>query len=588
MRTVKRENQAGDLLLFIRLIKRTDPSKLMLIIALFMSLGTTGVGFLVPLLTKKLIDGFSMKSLNHLDIMILLIAFIVQSVAKGLSIYLLNRVGHNVVANLRDILWKKLLQLPIYYYDSHESGETLSRVTNDTSIVKQLITEHLANFLTGIISIIGSIIILLFLDWKMTLLILITLPFSMFILRLLGRKMFTVSKEMQDETAQFTSILSQILPEIRLVKASNAEILEYQRGKNKIENLFQYGLYEAKIQALIFPLNSLISMILLVTVIGYGGIKVSSGVLTAGDLIAFILYLIQIIMPMAQLSGFFTQLQKTLGATERITEILKHEEEKLYTGKQIKDINQPIHIKHVDFSYQKEKVLFDMNFTIEPGKVTAIVGPSGGGKTTMFSLFERYYQPINGYITLGDISINEFSLNSWRSHIGYVAQENALISGTIRDNICYGIDKSVSNEELERVAKMAYANEFINEFPDKFNTKVGERGIKLSGGQRQRIAIARGLLRNPNILMLDEATSNLDSKSEIYVQKALDNLMKGRTTLVIAHRLSTIINADKILFVEKGCITGSGTHKELFQKHSMYREYATQQLHIQQLELNTL
>ncbi|QPQ36380.1 ABC transporter ATP-binding protein [Lysinibacillus sp. JNUCC-52] len=565
---------------FVGLVKQAQPPMLLLIIALCMSIATTGVGFIVPLFTKKLVDGFSLQSLNYWQIILLGIAFIVQAIASGLSIYFLNRVGHQVVAKLRDQLWRKLLHLPIPYYDDNDTGETLSRVTNDTAVVKELITEHLANCLTGVISIVGSVIILLFLDWKMTLVMLIAVPLAMIILMLLGKRMFVISKGMQDETAKFTAILNQVLPETRLVKASNAENIEYERGKKGITNLFTFGLKEAKIHALISPLISFILMSVLVAIIGYGGVRVSSGELTAGDMVAFILYLIQIIMPMTQLTMFFTQLQKAMGATERISALLEHEEENIYDGQQLNSVQEPIHVRNVDFAYGEEPILSNINFTIEPGKVTAIVGPSGGGKTTTFALLERYYQPTNGSITLGDTPINTFSLHSWRNQIGYVAQESALLSGTIRENICYGIARDVSDEELERVAKMAYADQFINELPDKFNTEVGERGIKLSGGQRQRISIARALLRNPQILMLDEATSSLDSNSEIYVQKALDNLMQGRTTLVIAHRLSTVVDADQILFIEKGHITGCGTHDTLFETHDMYREFAKQQLRI--------
>jgi len=567
---------------FIRLVKQAEPPIWLLIIALIMSLATTGVGFIVPLFTKKLVDGFSLASLDYWQILLLGIAFIAQAIAGGLSIYYLNRVGHHVVAKLRDQLWRKLLHLPIPYYDENDTGETLSRVTNDTAVVKDLITEHLANCFSGVLSIIGSIIILLILDWKMTLVMLIAVPLAMVILMLLGRRMFVISKGMQDETAKFTAVLNQVLPETRLVKASNAENIEYERGKKGITNLFTFGLKESKIHALISPLISFVLMSVLVVIIGYGGIRVSSGELTAGDMVAFILYLIQIIMPMTQLTMFFTQLQKAMGATERISALLEHEEEHIFEGHTVEKVDQPIYVKNVDFAYGEDLILSNINFTIEPGQVTAIVGPSGGGKTTIFSLLERYYQPINGRITLGKTPINTYSLHSWRSQIGYVAQESALLSGTIRENICYGIDREVQDEELNKVAKMAYADQFINELPEQFNTEVGERGIKLSGGQRQRISIARALLRDPQILMLDEATSSLDSKSEIYVQKALDNLMQGRTTLVIAHRLSTVVDADQILFVEKGHITGSGTHDTLFKTHNMYREFAKQQLRMKE------
>ncbi|MDV7766171.1 ABC transporter ATP-binding protein [Peribacillus sp. CSMR9] len=564
---------------FIRLVHQTKPSKLMIGIALALSLGTTGVGLLVPLFTKNLINDFSISSLSTERITLLVLAIIVQALASGFSIYLLNRIGQSVVAGIRDQLWKKLLVLPVSYFDEHPSGETVSRMTNDTTVVKGLISEHLSNFVTGIISIVGSMIVLFVLDWKMTLLMFIAIPLSVLILMPLGKKMHKISKGMQDETASFTAVLQQVLTEIRLVKASNAEALEYQNGKKGINKLFQFGLKEAKIQALIAPLMSFVMMALLVLILGYGGMRVSSGALTAGALVAFIMYLFQIIMPMAQLASFFTQFQKATGATERIISILDSVEEE--DAKQpVQNISQSISVDHLNYSYNNgEQVLKDISFNVEAGKVTAIVGPSGSGKTTLFSLFERFYKPQQGSISIGGKSINDFTLLSWRSQIGYVSQESPIVSGTIRDNICYGMYRDITDEELNQVAKMAYADQFISELPNGFDTEVGERGMKLSGGQRQRIAIARAFLRNPKILMLDEATSSLDSKSENVVQQALNDLMKGRTTIVIAHRLSTVIGSDQIIFLEKGRITGSGTHKELYNTHSLYREFAQQQLH---------
>ncbi|MFP5115795.1 ABC transporter ATP-binding protein [Bacillaceae bacterium C204] len=566
---------------FIRLVQHTKPSKLLLGIALLLSVGTTLVGLLVPLFTKNLINDFSLSSLSTGRIILLVSAILIQAVASGISIYLLNHIGQSVVAGIRDRLWKKLLVLTIPFYDENQTGETVSRMTNDTAVVKGLITDHLANFLSGTISIIGSIIVLLLLDWKMALLMFIALPLAAVILMTLGRKMHQVSKGMQTETAQFTSVVQQVLSEIRLVKASNAEAVEYKNGKNGITQLFQYGLKEAKIQALITPLIGVVIMVLLVVILGFGGMRVSSGALKAGDLVAFIMYLFQIVMPMGQLAAFFTQFQKATGATERIIAIMDMTGEQDDSMKDVQNMDQPITVKHLHYSYKNgEEVLKDISFTAEAGKVTAIVGPSGSGKTTLFSLLERYYQPQQGMIRLGQEPINDFSLFSWRSQIGYVSQESPIVAGTIRDNIGYGMDKIVADTEIERVAKMAFAHQFIAELPNGYDTEVGERGIKLSGGQRQRIAIARAFLRDPKILMLDEATSSLDSKSEHVVQQALQNLMKGRTTLVIAHRLSTVIDSDQIIFLDKGKITGSGTHEQLVHTHSLYREFAEQQLRI--------
>lgn len=566
---------------FVRLILQTKPSKTLLALALSLNLVTTLSGLVIPLLTKHVVDNFSLANLNAVQMAGIGLAFIAQAVTAGISTYLLSRIGQQIVSNLRHRLWQKLLKLPVSYYDEHQTGETISRMTNDTGVLKGLITEHSANFFTGIISIVGSLVMLFYLDWKMTLLLLIAIPLASAVLVPLGRQTYKISKGLQDETADFTSVLTRVLSEIRLVKASNAETREFENGSSGILKLLRYGIREGKVQAGIAPVMSFVMMLMFVLIIGYGGLRVSSGALTAGALVAFLLYLFQIVLPTTQITQFFTQFQKAKGATERIIETLEAEEESVL-GLPLERADLPIVLEGVSFAYKGgEAVLKQVTFTAEPGKVTAIVGPSGSGKTTLFSLLERFYSPTGGTIKLGEVPIDRYALPSWRSRIGYVSQESPLVEGTIRENISYGLDREVTPAELDRAAQMAYADEFIGQLPGGYETEVGERGLKLSGGQRQRIAIARALLRDPQILMLDEATSSLDSKSEIVVQQALHNLMRGRTTLVIAHRLSTVIDADRIVFVEKGTVTGVGTHDELFASHPLYREFASQQLRLQ-------
>lgn len=575
----KKQKSKSKLKPFFALVRRTNPSYGKLAFALALSVVTTLVSLLIPLLTKQLVDGFSMSNLSGTQIGLIALVFFVQAGLSAYATYALNYNGQKIISGLRELLWKKLIKLPVSYFDTNASGETVSRVTNDTMVVKELITTHISGFITGIISVIGSLTILFIMNWKLTLLVLVVVPLAALILVPIGRKMFSISRETQDETARFTGLLNQILPEIRLVKASNAEDVEYGRGKMGISSLFKLGVREAKVQSLVGPLISLVLMAALVAVIGYGGMQVSSGELTAGALVAFILYLFQIIMPMGQITTFFTQLQKSIGATERMIEILAEEEEDTVTGKQIENAHLPIQLDRVSFGYKPDQlILKEVSAVIEAGKVTAIVGPSGGGKTTLFKLLESFYSPTAGTIRLGDEPVDTYSLESWREHIGYVSQESPLMSGTIRENICYGLERDVTDAEIEKAAEMAYALNFIKELPNQFDTEVGERGIMLSGGQRQRIAIARALLRNPSILMLDEATSSLDSQSEKSVQQALEVLMEGRTTIVIAHRLSTVVDADQLLFVEKGEITGRGTHHELMASHGLYRDFAEQQL----------
>ena len=577
--SIAKRQQRSGIKPFLTLLKETKPSYGLLALAISLSMVSTLVGLVIPMFTKSLVDGFSLASVSGIQMAQIAGAFIAQTLAGGISIYLLNVLGQKMVAELRDRLWRKFLVLPVSYYNDNRTGESVSRMTNDTGVLKSLVSEHLASLFTGVISIVGSISVLLYLNWKMTLVLFTVLPLSALILVPLGRQMYKISKGMQDETASFTSTLSGVLSEIRLVKASGAENREYEAGKKGIMNLLSFGIREGKINAMISPLVSFVFMMLLVVIIGYGGMQVSAGVLTAGELVAFILYLINIIMPLTQLTTFFTQMQKATGASERIMETLAVEEERYEGEEKVDGIANAIHVESVYFGYKKdENILRDVSFTMQPGQVTAIVGPSGGGKTTLFSLLERFYEPVSGEIKLGERSISNLSLKAWRRQIGYVSQESPLLAGTIAENLSYGLEREISEEEMIQAAKMAYADAFIEELPEGFNTDVGERGVKLSGGQRQRIAIARALLRDPAILMLDEATSSLDSQSEAVVQKALSNLMEGRTTVVIAHRLSTVVNADQIIFMEKGRITGMGTHKELLEQHELYRKFAAQQL----------
>ncbi len=566
---------------FWQLLKESNPPKLIFIIAITLSLFETGAGLIVPLFTKNLVDQLSVSSLETSVIILLAVAFIVQTISAGFSYYFMTYIGESIVASIRKRLWNQILFLPIPFFDKNQSGETMSRVTQDTNIVKNLITQHLITFITGLISIIGAVIILLLIDWKMTLIMIIAVPISVLVIMPLGQKMYKISMATQDEMAHFSGNLGRVLADIRLVKAYHAENTEMARGEEGIKHLFKYGLKEARILAIISPFMTFVMMLVLVILIGYGGVRVASGDLSAGSLVAIIIYMFQIVVPFTQMASFFTAFQKAIGATERIQDILGLEREATKENVDVENATKNIVFQNLSFSYKDKPIIKNIQLTIPAGKTTAFVGPSGSGKTTLFALLERFYQPVSGEIKLGETSITDFNLRSWRSQIGYVSQESPLMSGTIRDNIKYGIEREVSDEEIKRAAELANAAEFIQQLQDGYETEVGERGIKLSGGQRQRIAIARAIIRNPKILLLDEATSNLDSSSEQLVQKALKQLMQGRTTLVIAHRLSTIVDADQIAVIEGGSISGIGTHAELFDSHPLYRELAEQQFELQ-------
>lgn len=553
-----------------QLMKRSKFPRGLIVIVLLLGIVDTAIGLVIPLLTMDLINNFSIEEFAWTTLVIVVAALVLQAVFSGMAYFFMRMLGERVVANMRKYLWEHVLHLKIPFFDSHETGDTMSRITQDTSIVKELVTDHLVSFVTGMFSIIGAVGILLWIDWKMTLLMLVSVPLAIIAMLPLGAKMHKISKANQDQLARFSGQLGRILSNIRLVKATQAEAKENTEGEKSIEALYGYGIKEAKILAFLSPIMTLIMMVVLILIFGYGGAQIAAGHISAGELVAIMIYLVQIIIPFTQMATFFTALQKALGATERIQQIIREPIEQ-FDGANLPTTLQPLTFNEVAFNYGEKSVLHNMSFTIPAGKTTAFVSQSGGGKTTMFSLIERFYEVSAGAIEYGKSNIETFDLAKWRGLIGYVSQEAPLLNGTIRDNLLYG-NPQANEQQLKEALLAANAWDFVNKLSDALNTQVGENGIKLSGGQKQRLAIARAILRNPQILLLDEATSNLDNESEREVQAALTHLMKGRTTIVIAHRLSTITNADQILVFEEGKLSGKGTHDELIQHHAYYKQ----------------
>lgn len=553
------------------LMKRSQMANSQLVLLFFISIVEVAAGLAVPLLTMKLINQISDTGFALTSLLPVIGVLIVQAMLSAVTFYMMRRLGEGVVANLRTEVWEHMLHLRLTYYDANESGETMSRITQDTNVVKEFVTEKLVSFVSGLFAILGAIVVLLWIDWKMTLLLLIAVPLTIFVTYPLGEKMYAISKANQDELAGFGGRLGRILTNIRLVKASQTEQQELAGGEKQIQQLYKYGLKEAKIVAILSPLMTLLMMVVIIAIFGYGGSQVASGAISSGELVAIMVYLVQIIMPFTQMATFFTDLQKTLGATERIVEALGEKRE-VQDGKPVTAASQPIHFENVSFKYNKKYVLKGMTFTLKPNKTTAFVSRSGGGKTTMFSLIERFYDVSSGAILYGKENIKQFNLTEWRGLFGYVSQNAPLLNGTIRDNVMYGTN-GASEQEVLAALKAAYAYDFVMQLDKRLNTEVGEGGIKLSGGQKQRIAIARAILRNPRILLLDEATSNLDNESEREVQLALQALTKNRMTIIIAHRLSTITSADQILVFEDGRLSGQkGTHEELQKTHPYYQQ----------------
>ncbi|MGK0604195.1 ABC transporter ATP-binding protein [Enterococcus gilvus] len=564
---------------FIRLITSVNPKKALFALGLFLSLLTSGASLIVPQLTKGLIDTSKLAKIDKTMLIVLVLAFVAQLAFGAIGSFLLRYVGESAVKTLREKLWSHLLQMPVGYYDDHKSGESSSRLVNDTTVIKDLVATQFPNFITGAIQLVGSMIILFIMDWKMAAMMFLAVPIMALIMMPIGRIMSRLGRQLQSATADFNAEASEKLSEIRLIKASNGETFEKNSGRSFIDKIFSLGIKDAKVEAVLQPIITTVMLGLFVGILGYGAVRVQAGTLTSGQLVAFLLYLFNIMMPAASFAMFFSQVQKAMGATERIEQILKTELEPIERGKEVDVAGKTIKAENLSFHYVADRpILKNVSFEAKPNTVIAFAGPSGGGKSTIFALLERFYQPTEGAIQIGEETIDDLSLANWRSQIGYVSQDSAVFAGSIRENLQYGLDRTLTEEELWHGLELAYADQFVRDFPEQLETELGERGVKLSGGQKQRIAIARAFLRDPKILMLDEATASLDSQSEEKVQRALDQLMEGRTTLVIAHRLSTIVDADHIYFIEKGEVTGHGTHSELIETHPLYAQYVQEQV----------
>ncbi|MFT8599310.1 MAG: ABC transporter ATP-binding protein [Leuconostoc pseudomesenteroides] len=546
------------------------------------------IGVVFNLLTPKyagnLINSFTGKNFSHIHlssslVTLILVLFVGGAIISALGSFLTGVAGEQLVRNLRQIVWDKLVVFKISYYDQVKSGETTSRLTSDTAQVKTLVANALPSFLTNLIAMIGAVILMFTTDWHMAIWIFIAVPVTAILVTpvfIFGSK---VGHATQDAMAEFTGASQETLSEMRLVKSSGAEKFALHRGAQQIQNLFKYGRREAIVDGVMQPIMTMVMMGLFVLILVVGSLRVAKGESNMGTLFSFIMYLFQIMPALVSVGTFGSTFAKTQGATQRLITLLDTPVEDLTKGDSINVEGQTIVANQVDFEYESGKpILKNVTFEAKPNTIVAFAGPSGGGKSTIFQLLERFYQPTSGEIKVGDYNIDNVSLSSWRRQIGFVSQDSAIMAGTIRENLTYGLEETYTDEQLWHVLHLAYAEQFVSEMPQKLDTQVGERGVKVSGGQRQRLAIARAFLRDPKILMLDEATASLDSESEAMVQRALEKLMENRTTLVIAHRLSTIVDADNIYFIEHGEVTGSGTHQELLASHELYAEYVHEQI----------
>ncbi|QIH37580.1 ATP-binding cassette domain-containing protein [Flavobacterium sp. Sr18] len=530
--------------------------------------GATALAF--PKLMGMLIDCVKNKDNSQANMIAggLIIILFLQSIFSFFRLYLFVNFTENTLANLRVALYSNLVKLPMSFFSQKRVGELNSRISSDITQIQDTLTSTIAEFLRQFILIIGGVLLLANESIKLTLLMLSVVPLVAVAAVIFGRFIRKYSKNVQDKVAESQVVVEETMQGISIVKAFANEWYEIARYNGKIKEVVKIAIKGGKYRGY-FASFIIFCLFGAIVVVVWFGVRLSiSGEMSVGQLISFVLYSTFVGASFGGIAELYAQIQKAIGATERVFELLDETPEKINSVRDlatIEKIKGNVTFKNVAFSYHSRKeikVLKDVSFTANFGQKIAIVGPSGTGKSTIASLLLRFYNIDEGEILVDGKNIYDFDLESLRGNMSIVPQDVILFGGTIRENIAYG-KPNATEEEILTASKQANAYNFIESFPEKFETIVGERGIKLSGGQRQRIAIARALLKNPSILILDEATSSLDSESEKLVQEALEILMQGRTSIIIAHRLSTIRSADQILVLDKGKITEQGTHQEL-------------------------
>ena len=547
------------------------PYKGYFITGLIFLLISTATLLAFPYVTGKLVDVAQGKTdvifSNINKVALILIGILaVQAFFSFFRVFLFAQVSERSMADMRTSLYSKLMELPMSFYDNKRIGELTSRITTDISLLQDTFSVTLAEFIRQIATLIGGAIYIFYNTPELSKFMLATFPVIVISAMIFGRLIRKLSKKTQDELASANIIVEETLQSINIVKAFTSEISEIVRYKGSMNKVIKVALKSATYRA------GFISFIIfamfggIVAVMWYGATLVNTGEMTIGDLTSFVIFTGFIGGSIAGLGDLYGQIQKAIGASERVMEILSEESEhQIKEAPEPLDLNGSIAFENVGFAYPTRKdidVLKDLSFTVKAGEKIALVGHSGAGKSTIIQLLMRFYELKSGEIKVDQQNIASFNLHAFRSNLGVVPQEIILFGGTIRENIAYG-KPDASEEEIIKAAEQANAMLFIKDFPEGLDTVVGERGVKLSGGQRQRIAIARAILKDPKILILDEATSSLDAESENLVQQALDKLMVGRTTIIIAHRLATIRKVDKIYVLSDGQISEQGTHDEL-------------------------
>ena len=575
-----------------RILALIKENKLRLFLAmvcmLVIALASSATAFLVKPVLDDIFFNKNITMLKIIPLAVVLIYFL-----RGLGMYgqdyLMNYVGENIIKDLRNDLYNRIQDLPIAFFHKEKTGVLMSRITNDVNIIKTMVSTAVTGSLKDSFTILGLTFVIFYRDWKMALFAFIILPVAFFPIVEFGRRVRRISTGWQEAMADLNSFLHETIAGNKIVKAFGMESYEKKRFFKKTLDLFKLEMKGVIARSLSSPIMEFLGGLGIAFIIWYGGYKVITGSSTAGTFFSFMAAVLMLYDPVKKLSGLNNAIQQGLAAVDRVFDIIETEPD-------IKERMDPIAIKrgphrvtfeNVYFKYDDVMVLKNINLNVNAGEVLALVGMSGGGKTSLVNLIPRFYEVTRGAIRIDGIDIRDISISSLRDQMGIVTQEPILFNDSIRNNIAYG-KWDATDKEVIKAAEAAYAYDFIQSFPNKFDTNIGELGGRLSGGEKQRICIARALLKDAPILILDEATSSLDAEAEMLVQKALENLMKGRTTFVIAHRLSTIDYADRIVVIVNGQVEEEGRQEELISMQGeFFKLYQMQYSNDNEIELQT-
>ena len=569
------------------LLSYTRPHYLKIFLAMIFMLASSGLNILPPYLFKSIVDDVLIsKNIFMLNIICVtvFIIFGLKAVTTYFQKYLMNVAGQSVVMDIRRDLYDHMQRMSLKKIYSSRIGELMSRITGDVATLQSIVTGTIVDMLFNLVTFIGMFAFILYINWKLTCLIILVLPVVAYLLSFAAKRLRKAAHNVQEHLADITATAQEAFSAIRVVRSFATEDEELERFSKANHENYDALLNAVSVQGISAGVIEVFLIFALSIIFWFGGNSVINGALTPGELISFTGYIAFMVQPIRSVMNQMGIVQTGIASTERIFDMLKSpiEDNSLNDGG-IKSVRFKgnVEFEHVSFSYESgQSILKDINLNVKAGERIAIVGPTGSGKSTLVDLIPRFYDPDNGRILIDGHDIRELSLKDLRRQIGIVPQECVLMRGTIAFNIAYGLEEQNMNRIIE-AAEIADIRTFIESLPDKYESEVGERGVTLSGGQRQRIAIARAVIRDPRILILDEATSSLDIAVERQVQKAINQAMKGRTSFIIAHRLTTIRSADRILVLENGKFTQSGTHEELMRAGGLYSELYNMQFGIE-------